>query len=347
MRAARILISTLSLLLLSGYAEESPNGFEKLGLDQSQSRSDRDYGDIEFSFEFQTNSNLDCGIRLRENGRIPIGSKSITSMHWHAIRVIHLGNRIWTWMDEELVVDGSLLYPYSKTDNPLPKKGSIRFLSESEDVRWRHLYIREIDHKEAIKRLRDNEAAIGFTPIFNGENLDGWTGEFDGKTVKDGILHWEYGGSLYTQKTYRNFAFRFEFTLSPGANNGLAIRSSGAGDPAYEAMAELQILDNSAEKFAELDNRQYHGSAYGMSAARRGYLRKTGQWNYQEVTVIDSTIRVELNGTIILDTDLADVTEYFQNKEHPGKSLKEGYLGFAAHGTHHLRFRNMSVREID
>jgi len=57
----------------------------------------------------------------------------------------------------------------------------IRFLSESEDIRWRHLYIREIGHEEAIKRLRGNESAIGFVPIFNGENLDAWKGALDEK----------------------------------------------------------------------------------------------------------------------------------------------------------------------
>jgi hypothetical protein len=62
-------------------------------------------------------------------------------------------------------------------------------------------------------------------------------------------------------------------------------------------MCELQVLDNTAEKYAKLDTRQYHGSAYGMVAAHRGYVRPVGQWNFQEVTVRDSRIEVNLNGT--------------------------------------------------
>ncbi len=84
--------------------------------------------------------------------------------------------------------------------------------------------------------------------------------------------------------------------MTAGANNGLAIRSILNGDPAYDAMCELQILDNRAEKYKNIDPRQYHESAYGMAAAHRGYLRAPGEWNYQEVTVQDSTIRVTLNG---------------------------------------------------
>jgi hypothetical protein len=38
-------------------------------------------------------------------------------------------------------------------------------------------------------------------------------------------------------------------------------------------MTELQVLDNDAAQYHELDPRQYHGSAYGMVAAHRGYQR--------------------------------------------------------------------------
>ena len=75
-------------------------------------------------------------------------------------------------------------------------------------------------------------------------------------------------------------------------------------------MCELQVLDDTPTKYAKLDPRQSHGSAYGMVAAKRGYLRPVGEWNFQEVTVKGSTIKVELNGTVILDADLSQVTEF-------------------------------------
>ena len=59
-------------------------------------------------------------------------------------------------------------------------------------------------------------------------------------------------------------------------------------------MTELQVLDTEAPDYSKLDPRQAHGSAYGMAAARRGYLRPVGEWNFQEVTVKGSTIVVEL-----------------------------------------------------
>ena len=110
-------------------------------------------------------------------------------------------------------------------------------------------------------------------------------------------------------------------------------------------MCELQVLDNTAPKFAKLDDRQYHGSAYGMIAAQRGYLREPGEWNIQEVTVKGSTIRVELNGSVILNGDLSKVTDYMANRPHPGKERTEGYFGFAGHNDP-VRFRAVEIREI-
>src|SRR4029077_4231119 len=109
------------------------------------------------------------------------------------------------------------------------------------------------------------------------------------------------------EKEYGDFMARVEFKLPPGGNNGLAIRYPGKGDAAYDGMTELQILDDGHPKYGKLDPRQAHGSAYGMVPAQRGYLRPAGEWNFEEVTVTGPKIKVELNGTVILDTDLSKV----------------------------------------
>jgi hypothetical protein len=154
------------------------------------------------------------------------------------------------------------------------------------------------------------------------------------------------GGTIFTEKEYADFAVHFEFKLPPGGNNGLAIRYPGEGNPAYDGMCELQVLDNEAPKYAKLDPRQYHGSAYGMAAAHRGFLRDAGEWNFQTVDVVGSAIQVELNGTLILDADLATVTEFAGNKEHPGKDFIWGHFGFAGHNDP-VAFRNIAIKELN
>ena len=187
----------------------------------------------------------------------------------------------------------------------------------------------------------------GFVRLFNGTNLNGWTGAVDGYEVKDGAIVCKAGsgGNLFTTGRYRNFVVRLEFKLPPAGNNGLAIRYPGSGDSAYVGMTELQVLDDGDPKYAALDPRQAHGSAYGMVAAKRGALKPVGEWNEQEVTVNGSTIKVVLNGTVILDTDLSTVTTFMADSPHPGKDRTEGHFGFAGHNDP-VAFRNIRIREL-
>ena len=111
----------------------------------------------------------------------------------------------------------------------------------------------------------------------------------------------------YTKEEYDNFVFRFEFMLTPAANNGLGIRTGTEGDAAYMGM-ELQILDNEAPVYEKLQPYQYHGSVYGVIPAKRGYLKPLGEWNYQEVIANGDRITVILNGTTILDGDIREAS---------------------------------------
>jgi hypothetical protein len=190
-------------------------------------------------------------------------------------------------------------------------------------------------------------AEAGFTSLFNGRDLDGWTGAVDGFEVRDGAIVCKpgQGGTLFTRGRYRDFVVRLEFKLPPAGNNGLAIRYPGSGDAAYAGMTELQVLDDTAPQYANLDPRQAHGSAYGMVASTRGHLKPVGQWNEQEVTVRGSTIKVVLNGTTILDADLATVTTFMADTPHPGKDRTEGHFGFAGHNDP-VAFRNVRIREL-
>lgn len=189
----------------------------------------------------------------------------------------------------------------------------------------------------------------GFQSVFNGRDFEGWAGPVDNYEVRDGALVCKpgKGGTIYTRDVYSDFSVRFEFNLPPGGNNGLAIRYPGQGNTAYGGMCELQVLDDNYEKARNttIDARQAHGSAYGMVPARRGFQRPPGEWNYQEVTVIGSKIKVELNGTVILDCDLADVQEFMGNSPHPGKDRTEGHFGFAGHSDP-VMFRKIAIKRL-
>ncbi len=184
----------------------------------------------------------------------------------------------------------------------------------------------------------------GFVYLFNGHDLDGWMG--GQYVVEDGMLVCpaEGGGTLLTEREYANFVLRFEFRLQPGGNNGLAIRTPREGNPAYVGM-ELQILDNDAPQYADLQPTQYHGSIYGVVPAKRGALRKPGEWNRQEVYVNEDIIRVKVNGKLILDADLSTITDPAVLEAHPGLRRYSGHIGFMGHGDR-LEFRNLRIQEL-
>jgi hypothetical protein len=191
----------------------------------------------------------------------------------------------------------------------------------------------------------------GFTTLFNGKNLDGWVGNKQSYIVENGVIVVKpdgggSGGNLFTEGEYSNFSFRFEFQLTPGANNGLGIHAPLEGDAAYVGK-EIQILDNTAEKYASLKPYQYHGSVYGIIPAKRDYLKPVGEWNSEEVIVEGSKIKVILNGTAIVDGDMAEASKNgtMDGKEHPGLQRNRGHIGFLGHGDV-VRFRNIRVKEL-
>ena len=147
---------------------------------------------------------------------------------------------------------------------------------------------------------------------------------------------------------YKDFVFRFEFKLTPGANNGLGIRTPTEGDAAYVGM-ELQILDNDAPIYKNLEPYQYHGSVYGVIPAKRGALKPVGEWNYQEVIAKGNHIKVILNGEVIVDGDIAKESDNgkatMDHKQHPGLLNEKGHIGFLGHGSE-VHFRNIRIKEL-
>lgn len=201
--------------------------------------------------------------------------------------------------------------------------------------------------------LSDDSAAsnadAGFTPLFDGSTLTGWTGAIDGYFVEDGCLvsKTEQGGILYTEAPYGNFILKFEFQLTAGGNNGIGLRVPMGGHPSRDGM-EIQVLDSGDEQYADLSPYQYHGSVYGITPAKRGYLREVGQWNEQEIRCIGRQVTIILNGETIVDTNLDEAMEggAMDGHEHPGALRADGHLALCGHSTR-VAFRNLRIKVVD
>jgi hypothetical protein len=342
--------------------------------------TDKEYGDIELQLEYKTVPKADSGIYLRGTPQVQIwdsteeakfslgadkgsgglwnnspGAKGKDPLvradkpfgEWNHFRILQIGGRTTVHLNGKLVVDDAVMENFWDRTKPLFAKGPIQLQTHGGEIRWRNILLREIGPDEANTYLSGKEGNSGFTQVFNGKDFTGWAGPVDNYEVVDGAIVCKKGkgGTIYTQEEYGDFVVRLEFKLPPGGNNGLAIRYPGSGDTAYVGMCELQVLDNEAPMYTRLDPRQYHGSAYGIAAAHRGFLRPTGTWNYQEVTVRGSTIKVELNGTVILNADLSTINTYMANSPHPGKDRTSGHFGFAGHNDP-VAFRNIYIKRL-
>ncbi|MCK4990989.1 MAG: DUF1080 domain-containing protein, partial [Bacteroidales bacterium] len=127
---------------------------------------------------------------------------------------------------------------------------------------------------------------------------------------------------------------------------GLGIRTPLTGNAAYDGY-ELQILDNTAPVYANLEPYQYHGSVYGIIPAKRGALKPVGEWNSQEDMVKGDDIKITLNGTTIVEANIKDATKNgtADGKNHPGLKRNTGHIGFLGHGSL-VWFRNIRIKEL-
>lgn len=341
---------------------------------------EKPFRDYEVLIDYKTVANADSGVYLKETPQVQIwdttesggkwnigadkgsgglwnnspGSKGKDPLvladkpfgEWNRLRIVQIGAKTWVWLNGELVVSAAAMENYWGRDLPLVNAGRIQLQTHGGEIRWKNIFAREIPAAEANEVLAKslNE---GFESIFDGKSFTGWKGPTDNYEIVEGGIRCKpgKGGTIYTENEYADFVARMEFKLPPGGNNGLAIRYPGSGDTAYVGMCELQVLDSEHPKYANLDDRQYHGSAYGMKAAHRGYLRDAGQWNFQEVTVVGPKIMVELNGTMILNCDVSEITDYMGKSPHPGKNRSKGHFGLAGHNDP-VEYRNLSIKKI-
>ncbi|WP_432709700.1 family 16 glycoside hydrolase [Pedobacter sp.] len=270
---------------------------------------------------------------------------------WNTFRILMKGDRVTVYLNGVLVTDNVILENYWDKNMAIFAEEQIELQAHGSPVAYRDIYIKELPKVKPFE-LSAQEKKEGYKVLFDGTNMHNWMGNMTDYTIEDGTIAIRpkpgkgSGGNLFTKEEFSDFIYRFEFQLTPGANNGLGIRAPLKGDAAYEGM-ELQILDNDAPIYKDLHIYQYHGSIYGAVPAKRGFLKPVGEWNYQEVIAKGPKIKVILNGTVILD---ADITEARKNgaadgKPHPGLMRKSGHIGFLGHGSP-VQFRNIRIKDL-
>lgn len=288
--------------------------------------------------------------QVNESKPLKVADKKLGE--WNTFHIIMKADRVTVYLNGELVTDHVILENYWDKKMPIFAEEQIELQAHGSPVSYRNIYIKELPRVKPFE-LSKKEKKEGFKILFDGTNMYNWQGNTRDYITENGNLAVRpkpgkstLGNNLYTKEQYSDFIFRFEFQLSPGANNGLGIRAPLSGDAAYEGM-ELQILDNDAPIYKALKVYQYHGSIYGTIPAKRGSLKPLGEWNYQEVIVQGPKIKVILNGDVILDADISEARKNgaADGQKHPGLMRESGHIGFLGHGSE-LQFRNIRIKDL-
>ncbi len=337
----------------------------------------KQYGDFEMYVDWKIQKHGDAGIYLRgtpqvqiwDTSRVDVGAQvgsgglynnqknpsKPTKLadnaigDWNTFHITMIGDRVSVDLNGENVVHNVILENYWDRNLPIFAKEQLELQAHGNLINYRDVYVREIPRPEPYALTAD-ESKEGYKIMFDGTNMHEWIGNRTDYYIENGemIMDPKRGGkgNLYSKDEFSDFVFRFDFQLTPGANNGLGIRAPLEGDAAYVG-TEIQILDNDADIYKDLKEYQYHGSAYGIIPAKRGFLKPLGEWNTEEVYLKGSKIKVTLNGTVILDGDLAEASKNgtLDHREHPGLARTTGHLGFLGHGAP-LKFRNMRLLDL-
>jgi hypothetical protein len=343
--------------------------------------TEKKYGDFEMYVDWKITEKGDAGIYLRGTPQVQIWDTSRREVgaqvgsgglynniknkskplvvadnkigEWNNFHIIMKGAEVTVYLNGVLVTDNVTLENFWDRKSAIFAKEQIELQAHGTYVAYRNIYIREIPTEE-MTSLSEEEKKQGFVSLFDGTNLDSWTGNTSGYLVEEGavVVHPDKageggGGNLYTKEEFADFIYRFDFQLTPGSNNGIGVHAPLEGDAAYVGM-EIQVLDNEADKYKGLQPYQYHGSVYGVIPAKRGFLKPTGEWNQEEIMVKGTQIKVTLNGTVILEGDYAAASKNgtIDHKEHPGLLRTTGHIAFLGHGEV-VRFKNMRVKVLE
>jgi hypothetical protein len=159
--------------------------------------------------------------------------------------------------------------------------------------------------------------------------------ELDEKT---GVLKSEGGMGLlwYSVKKWRDFVLDLEFKCAQkNTNSGIFYRIPDlptSDDYIYHSF-EVQIYDAG-------DGVHKTGAIYDAEAPLKDASNPTGEWNHLKITCQGKRIRIELNGTQVVDWEM-----------EPRGKIKdfaaEGYFGLQNHDSiSPVYFRNIFAKEI-
>lgn len=315
-------------------------------------RSNHQYGDFKLHIEWKAlkDKNYDAGIYLRtaaggkpfpkastqsnlldgQEGNIrPLSGANSEGLiqrgEWNAFDYTVVGDRV------ELSINGKPAYTATGLKTPRGHIGLQCEVPLGGQFLFRNIQVVE----------------LGYQSLFDGESLAGWSGVgLPAETcwiVKDGQIQCTgvKGSWLRSDQQYGDFNLRLEYQVSAGGNSGIYLRVPVDGNHHRDnptqppAGFEVQVLDDTAEKYKFLKDYQYTAGVYDFTGPTVRVGKPVGQWNQLEINCHAHHVTTTLNGVTVADVTL-------EKYPHFGLRQLNGYLGLQNHSTV-VKFRKLRI----
>lgn len=200
----------------------------------------------------------------------------------------------------------------------------------------------------------------GWTLLFDGSTLDGWTLTTPGtwEVAEDSIAHAEEAGMgsrgmIWTSEEYGDFILKCDFKIESGCNSGIFFRVGDTESPVQSGF-EMQVIDSFSRPVDGIRATHSCGALYDVVAPSHNMARPAGEWNQAVITCKENIISISLNGDQVVSTVNLDLyTEPNLNidgtKNKFNLPLKDfprsGHIGFQQHGGK-VWFKNIKIKEL-
>jgi hypothetical protein len=168
------------------------------------------------------------------------------------------------------------------------------------------------------------QAGGGWTTLFDGKSLDGWTpiGNANWK-LAEGTVQADMGmGFLVSKQSYGDFELRAEIWVNDDANSGVFIRASNPKEITAMNAYEVNIFDKRPDQ-------AYRTGAIVDVAKPMSIENAANKWNTLVITAKGPRLTVNLNGKPMVDV---------QNTAHARGPVALQY------GAGVVKFRKVEVR---
>lgn len=192
-------------------------------------------------------------------------------------------------------------------------------------------------------------AEDGFTPLFNGRDLSGWTNVNcapDTWRATNGLIYCtgQPTGELRTTRMYQNFILELEWRhLRPKGNAGVFVWAdalTARGQPFIRGI-EVQVLDGHEGPGHTSDGDIFpiHGAKMTPINGRGGdrafptekRSKPSPEWNHYRIECVDGAISLALNGKVVTQGHSA--------------TPRKGYICLESEGSP-VEFRHLQIKEL-